>query len=739
MKTHPCNHPKGFISYLMVLTLGLTVLVLMMNTYRSASRSQSVQAETTLRGDYDAKEEAVLRAIVPLTANSAMKAMMNDSNASADKRDPLRWNKIFRSAIVEGNAERSVSTPVLKTFGLENAIVGNVGDAATTSNATFRAYDSFDYYAMPGLNTDYGSSFPPSLQSAGSTVKTLDRTYPIITTSKYYGSLASSRVGASVTNYPQFNLIPYPDIRFGYTEPGQQFVAKRNWWAFKMNLGDESKNTTKVQRRERDFVISIYEVPSQLAISAEAFTVLGEYADGTQWKNTTIEGGVFASRARVGSGMSLERLSGRNGLEIAADATIGDNPLLQNGDNTGVVTGSDGTTVATNPFAPGVREKYEITNGTYMPVSLGSESGRAAFIPINRGVDFFDRYSTPAESSTLSPTTWGDYTIGARQCAVNIDITDVVSASDPTPTEITIRYKKTDLSTKSLVIDLQEGADTGLPSGYIRCCAEGETVMFSYPVDVAYGKNGQYYYQTGVSGSVTFSNARFGDPYYGTVKAGYFRPSFPYKISMLQGSKACIELYPERFSRFLTEIGGAGPSINNSISVNVDYKNCAYLQRPSIPCTDLDYGLILKECRDLTSFTKGFSVVTNLRLYIADDFNVVETTPPTGSGLTSPFYPPCSLFAPEKRYGAENDPYSLKFSGQLGSLAGGAAAGNNSVHLLDVKTSSDVAVDHDNLEVNLTPIKHPGALPPITMMNWLVVLEERRREFYEGNAVVQDH
>ncbi|MFM2243164.1 MAG: hypothetical protein RLZ97_2019, partial [Verrucomicrobiota bacterium] len=43
-------------------------------------------------------------------------------------------------------------------------------------------------------------------------------------------------------------------------------------------------------------------------------------------------------------------------------------------------------------------------------------------------------------------------------------------------------------------------------------------------------------------------------------------------------------------------------------------------------------------------------------------------------------------------------------------------------------------VDHDQIEVNLAPIKHPAALPPITMMNWLVVLEERRREYYEGKA-----
>jgi hypothetical protein len=34
--------------------------------------------------------------------------------------------------------------------------------------------------------------------------------------------------------------------------------------------------------------------------------------------------------------------------------------------------------------------------------------------------------------------------------------------------------------------------------------------------------------------------------------------------------------------------------------------------------------------------------------------------------------------------------------------------------------------------VNLRPITHPAELPPVTMMNWLVVIEERRKMFYTG-------
>jgi len=232
---------------------------------------------------------------------------------------------------------------------------------------------------------------------------------------------------------------------------------------------------------------------------------------------------------------------------------------------------------------------------------------------------------------------------------------------------------------------------------------------------------------------VTFDNNRFGDPLVGTFKAGYFRPSFPFKVGLLKDIKTVVEVFPERIESFLRQIGADGPEANHSLSVNVDYPGNSFLHKPSIPSTPVDYGVVLRECGDLTAFPNGFSLVTNLRLYIADDFNVVSTPPPSGHGIAEPFYPPASLFAPEKRYGAEFDPLHLRIGGQLGSLAG-ESPGGESVHLLDMKTASDREIDHGEVEVNLAPIRHPAALPPITMMNWLVVLRERRPEFHGGGS-----
>ena len=89
------------------------------------------------------------------------------------------------------------------------------------------------------------------------------------------------------------------------------------------------------------------------------------------------------------------------------------------------------------------------------------------------------------------------------------------------------------------------------------------------------------------------------------------------------------------------------------------------------------------------------------------------------------------MFAPEKRYGAEIDPYQLTISGQVGNLAGDTDGSETSaVHLLDLKTGHGEAVAHSNIDVNLSQIRHPAALPPIVMMNWLVMVEERRAELY---------
>jgi hypothetical protein len=721
MKTSPSSKRQaGYVSFLMVLSTGAILSLLSIYAYRSAMAAHAVTSQVQLRVDYSEKNEAILRAIVAITPNRAIRAMQSGSNV-AGVREPLSWQNIFTESLVLANAGTSISGNLQNSLGVANLKMANTGDSTLSSpSKIFAAIPSETGYVSAGINRSLGTGYPAPLTSSDSTTNSRDVTYPIISSQKIYSNLAQSDVGLPVSSYPNFNLVKYPQINFGYAKPGDNFVAKRNWWAFSVDVAGNDSDKTFLARNKRNFVLSIYEIPSQLAISASSFMSLGQYASGSAWQNVTIDGGVFAGKAEVLGTTAINALASRRGMTLSSGTTVG------------------GQTFANSPFAPGVRESYQVTSGAFFPVSLASESGRSAFIPINRGAEFFDRFSQTTESNVLSTTSWNNYSVGAMQCAMRMDITGVVSGTDPTPTMLRFSYFQTNGTRAAVNIPLTAAVQTTLPAGYVKVCDENQSYTFSSPVDVAYGASGGYTFRQDLSGTIAFNNNTFGDPKVTVFKAGYWRPRGPTEIKTLASGQKCLTVYPERIPALLTSMGAASPAINNSLVVNVDYSsaglNNAAKYKPYIPCTDNDYGVILRECGNLTGFTKGFSLVTNLRLYIGDDFNTTATTPPSGytppvtaANPTGGYFPPCSLFSPEKRYGVDVNPFAVDLRGQIGSLASDTVT--TAVRPLDSKNLSGIAMDPSQITVNLSPITHPAQLPPVTMMNWLVVLEELRREF----------
>lgn len=711
------QYQAGYISTLLVLATGAILTILTVYAYKTAIMAQAVQTQVQLRVDYSEKEEAILRSIVAIAPNRAIRAMQSESNSSDAIRNPLRWEDIFKESLVLANARTSISPQMMNSLGIENFTRGNLGDSALDQTGRIFASISPDTgYVSAGINRNLGTGYPYPLTSNDATTSSRDSIYPIISNQKIYGSLAQAGVDLPVGSYPNFNLMKYPNINFGYAKPGEKFVAKRNWWAFSVDVADHDDDQTYLARLKRNFVFSIYEIPSQLAISASSFVSLGQFAGGSAWQNVTIEGGIFAGKAEVLGNTAINSLASRRGTNLSEESTVG------------------GQSFTASPFTPGVREAYQITSGAFFPVSQSSESGRSAFIPINRGAEFFDRFAHEVESNAISSTSWNDYSVGSLQCAMRLDVTAVQSSTNATPTMLRFQYFLTSGVRASMSVPLTTATQSGLPAGYVKICDENQSYSFSSttPVDIAYGASGGFTFRQGITGTITFNNNTFGDPLFGTFKGGYWRPRAPFEVKMLASGQTCIALYPERIPSFLTTIGAAGSSINHSIAINVDYStsglNNTEKYKPYIPCTANDYGLILKECANLTQFTKGFSIVTNLRLYIGDDFNTVATNPPAGYTPVGYYYPPCSLFAPEKRYGVDIDPFSVILGGQIGSLASDSAT--TAVRPLDSKNLSGNAIPASNIIVNLRPIAHPSELPPITMMNWLVVLEERRKEFY---------
>jgi hypothetical protein len=710
MKTNPKDRlPGGYVAYVMVVSTAAILTFMLIFAYKRALLSQSVQSDIQLRMDYGEKEDVILRSIVAITPNRAMRAMQNGSAASGSARDSLRWQNIFADAVIQANAGTSITTDGKKTIGRTNSVSSNSGDGALgTTNLIFSNVHGAanTVYVTPGINRTPPAGFPEALVSSDGTVNSNDLVYPIIAGSKNYAGLSAGR----------YKTLRYPAINFGYAKPGENFLAKRNWWGFSMDLAGHDNGLTSAAVSRREFVLSIYEVPSQLAISASSFVNLG--TDGLDWNNIDITGNVFADSAVVEAGVTLPGLSTRSGMKLDRNATIGGQKF-------------DG-----NPFQPGVREEFEVANGGYFPISMPSESGRAAFIPINRGVDFFDYHSVTNgdESNTLSTTTWNNYSSGARQCAMRLDVTKVTAGSPGSPTEFRFRYLQGGVQAPPLVLEPIQGTTSVLPRGFTHVANRNDTYYFAEPVDVAYGiasgDSSKLLFKSGVSGNFTFSDAAFGWSGSGT-RRGYFRPRVPFTTTVGPQGRICVSVFPERFPKFLAAIGGDDVTVNHSLVVNSDYRSNVAVKKPSFPIGNGDFGLILNECANLSSFTKGFSLVTNYRLYIGSDFNTVSIAAPAGYTGQLPYYPPCSLFAPEKRFGADATPYSVGVTGQIGSLAG---KDNNdeekAARPLDSRGINDSLLNPANTTMNLRPLIDPADLPPVTMMNWLVVMEERRKEFW---------
>lgn len=710
------KQPRGFITYLTAISIVVFLSVLMIYAYRSALLSQQIQSDLTLKVDYTEKEDAVLRSLVSIVPNRAARAM----GGSSDLEDTdMKWETIFNDAINRADVLDSISESDMIKDG---EIVANTGDnAEIAASSVIRAPARDDEQTgsnlvLAGLNRvprEWTEGAPPALSAASESLEQADSQYLIISDNKQYGSLASGKVGASVIDYPNWNLIEYPKIQFGYVAPGENFVAKRNWWAFQMDLGAQDAAKTKIATNYRDFVLSLYEMPSQLAISAAAYTAIGQHEDGTAWANTSIDGSIYANRAKLesfkaigqsgsSSAQGVSRLAARRGVEISGDASVG------------------GASYTGDPLKQGTREKYELENdGAYYPVSVATESGRAAFFPINTGMDFFDRYRNkdndtqtsslddliPVDVKPVSETTgWRDYSSGARQCTMQLDVTKVLG-QDPRLTTAT-----TDQSPLEMV----------------------------FRWTVGNGKPGD----GGASQTISVTDAD---------RTAGAAVTTPWAVITLPGGRPAVLIYVERLQAYLISKGVSAADVakNNSLVVNVKWQlpyddtlhisETGRIRQPNPKALADDLCVVVRETSDMSSFKKGFSLVTNMRLYIDDDFNKIAVTPPHPS-IPTPYYPACSLFAPEIRWGATESPMAVDLEGQINTLHNYDAkvdktsgATNTPVRILDFKGgggAGDEVFAANRIKANLKQIRHPAALPPIVMKNWLVVVEERRNEFY---------
>ena len=154
----------GYVSFLMVLSMGSLLMVLMVFAYRRAMASHATQAGVQLQVDYNEKEEAVLRSIIAIAPNRAIRAMQHLSNANTTNSNPLKWENIFTDALVLANARKSISSQVLTSLGTTTLAMANSGDAALSdASLIFKALGTETGYASVGINRSLGTGYPVPL------------------------------------------------------------------------------------------------------------------------------------------------------------------------------------------------------------------------------------------------------------------------------------------------------------------------------------------------------------------------------------------------------------------------------------------------------------------------------------------------------------------------------------------------------------------------------------------------
>jgi hypothetical protein len=418
MKHRAPKHDSGYASLPIVTGLAIMFTLSLTMLFKSTLMNRDQASKTQLRVDYRQREEALLRALVasfPGRAMECMKANYAEGTAHA-------WSMIFADAVALSASSQRLSPEILQSLHLGGKLSGDVGDHGSAEVQSWitsltgeagrvtpgtTAYA--DIFALPA----FAGKVPPLLDTSAE-LQTADALRPIVTPLKHYNTQAPGLL-ADVSVHPVYNLIPYPNIRFGYAAPGEPFVAKRNWWAFTVNYG--SSNSTVA----RHYVLSLYEIPSQMPIEASTFAAIGAHQDGTAWNVDTvsIEGSVYAARMSVaGSSYGAARLAGRSDIAMTADLDLG-----------GVTVGSDFD-------ALGERERLQAEQGTdVLPIALSANSGRLTFLPLPTGSGYLRR-SPP--DSTLNA--FEEYTSGGQRCRITVEATAMVSFEDQTPTSIRVRF-----------------------------------------------------------------------------------------------------------------------------------------------------------------------------------------------------------------------------------------------------------------------------------------------------------
>ncbi len=698
----------GSVSLLAVTAMAVILMFGLLMVYREGAIKVEVASGSQLQTDRAQREEVLLRELVarlPGVAAEAMRGGYDTEAAGAGAAST--WDALFTEVIAR--ATGSAFSPLTA----EERLASRRGDVAEDD----RLLSITDLNGVPGRVTPgialeaarfhslgLDGRVPPLLVSTEPAAEAL---MPVVGLAKRYGegAVPPELLDPVHAWNQEYNRIEYPAIRFRYAEPDRdgrsRFVAKRNWWAFQVSYADPRGGPP---RRKR-YVLSLYEVPSQLPIEASRATQVGSHAGpgGTEqrWEpeRVRLTGSVLADSLTVRglnltTGAQAAGLAGRRGVVLEEDVVIGG---LSIGGEDADFDGLDSRYRLQVEYLRRlpVAQRAEWERHAGLPVGVAANHSRLSFRSLNPGPLFLRRQ--PPEERTR----WDTYVRGANRCTLVVRVTRMLSAEVQEPSELEIRYEPGDGQSGQVLARLSRES---VPSvGYAPWVA-GAT---------PFEPDGVSPYVVG--GAILNPGRRGMGLHLGRVRA-WVASLNVLNTAQIDGLHSmAVELAESTTGNRIRPPAFLNPNGPGDVPV------------PEDMC------VVLREADDLRSFgRRGVSMVAPFRVYIGGDLNMrwLETVPP-GSGLPAGerFYPPVALFAAEVRFGTNTyetsdespdgeDPPVVE--GQINNLSLNGATPWRPLDL----TSGNALTRRDDVRADLKPLRVPAEVPFIHLMNWLVVVEE---------------
>jgi hypothetical protein len=661
---------RGASLILLVAIIGLAFIVTVAAFLLAASNGQNTARLASAKVDIATREDALMREILQWTATGMLPGTDGITGPI------LTWTNIMTNAVTSLNSTNGTTyvdpAELAALPGLSGVVPANLGDTGGTSLAIFQGYSQeVPFGGTSGLLNvvpSYNSAVQPPLMGWSSGNATLSSATALTTPQEFFlGSLYTSTSTPVTTDTysKRWGAITYPNIRYGYKQPGNLFIARRVWWRIPLvyqttqQTLEDQVGVNRYPSAPANYVLSVYEIPSQLPISGNANLQIGLNADGTAWgSGIQVTGSIYGGQIQLSPG-TYNGVSSRQQVNIISGATVGGTPFPS----------------STNSAfdQPGTRETMALTQppGAGAPVSVAGNDGKVLMVPVMPGNQFY--------MSAATPTHWDLYARPYYRCRIRI----LISGTNPTIIYSPTQTPQINTAAGAITVNVNFWQDTSTQPdqilGFLDTAANPATnspySQTSYADGLANGRLPAY---------LNYTSTGAGDRNVLVVDV-------PTMVATL-GTGNAAQLY----SIYI----GSNPTTE-----------------PAAAYTSSDPGVGIANTNDLSAFTSGLSIVSNQTLYLIGSFNQVNLV-----GGTLP--PPTSIYAPQVRYGMSGVIAHVSLTGQISMDPTSSAT--PPVNPFSLVTGSNTSIPASSISTNLTEITNPNLVPPIPRMSLMFTVEKER-------------